>query len=570
MEQWTSLGLSNDIAQSVLSLGFHTPTLVQQSCIPVFLSNKDVCVESCTGSGKTLSFLLPIFNRLLNTEINGIFAIIIAPARELASQIYEVANSVNKWGLIIDCIIGGHSRQNDIEKFKQQPPSIVIATPGRLLDLLEYKELLVVKSLGILILDEADRLLDLGFSQKLHSILDKLPRQRRTGLFSATMTTDVYSLVKAGLRNPAYITVKDTAIVAEEKTIELTHTLPLGLRNFYIKLPSYKEKLPTLVSFLSEHKTDKVIVFFGTCASSNFYGLALTEFSSLFGLVFFSLNGKMKQSRRERIYREFEEVVGGVLLTTDLVARGIDIPDVTWIIQFDTPQNPDFFVHRIGRTARGDRKGKTLTFLLKPEDTYIEFLKQKQIKLKRLRISLIDCDSIVESVATKCRENYEKAQNAFVSYIRYYKEHHLGFIFSFKKLDIGLLAHSFGLLRIPRIREILGKPIESFTMSEIDPETIRYHNKKREVKRQQELTERQEQIVKQQHKKKSSKNEPKKRTRSDKRGAKMNDKASEWKEMAYEERVVKKIKKRKMNDPEVIHFLETNQGYNLFRKKRRR
>jgi ATP-dependent RNA helicase DDX55/SPB4 len=179
-------------------------------------------------------------------------------------------------------------------------------------------------------------------------------------------------------------------------------------------------------------------------------------------------------------------------MATDLAARGIDIPSIDWIVQFDPPQNPDFFVHRVGRTARAGRSGKTLLFLLEHEESFIEFLQLRGVQLEPAGIDVEnqeECYERIKSCQYEDREVYEYAKKAFVSYIRYYKEQHLKYIFNFKHLDIGYLAHSFSLLRIPRVQEILGKEITNFTQSEIDPDTITYKEKHKEKQRQAELEE---------------------------------------------------------------------------------
>ena len=325
---WKQLGLNKKLCKVIINdFGFEVPTPVQRAGIPHFIGNKDICVESCTGSGKTLTFLLPIFHKLMKLKFpKALFALIISPSRELASQTYEVAVklSIQFPDIKIQCLIGGHSKIEDISKLENDEKNIVIGTPGRIYDLLESQDL-NMKTLEILILDEADRLLDMGFKDTVQDIIKKLPKQRRTGLFSATMTTDIECLIKAGLRNPVYIDVKITKSNTEAAS---TQKVPTGLTNYFAIFPSYFEKLPALIKFILENSEKKIIIFFGTCASSNFYLYVLSRINALREIKFFRLHGKMKQGQRERIYKEYSEESSGILLTTDLIARGIDFPDI--------------------------------------------------------------------------------------------------------------------------------------------------------------------------------------------------------------------------------------------------
>ena len=329
-----------------------------------------------------------------------------------------------------------------------QGVKILIGTPGRLHDLASNNSL-NLKSVEVLVLDEADRLLDLGFTTRIHQIIDMLPRQRRTGLFSATMNTEIEALVKAGLRNPAYVSVKLNPNSKQQE-------IPTGISNYYKSFENTYDKLPFLIRFLKRKKKCKIIVFMATCASSTFYSTVL----QMEGISALRLNGRMKQAQREKVYSSFEESTSGVLLTTDLCARGIDLPDVHWIVQFDPPQNPDFFVHRIGRTARAGKTGSTLTFLRKSESTFLDFMSAKGVNIapypKEYKCRYGVYDRILSEHMVD-RDKYEAAQRAFVAFVRSYTEHELGFIFQFKQLDLGVLARSFCLLRIPRVKEILGK-----------------------------------------------------------------------------------------------------------------
>lgn len=237
---WQSLRVHNDIKKAVEELKFEKMTPVQAATIPLFLSKKDVSVEAVTGSGKTLAFLIPILEMLLKREESlgqkGVGAIVISPTRELATQIYHVLEHFLKFlpQFTGQLFTGGYNPMIDIEKFKENGANIIVSTPGRLVDMFERRDdsfnfSAHTKSLEVLVLDEADRLLDMGFEKSINTILSYLPKQRRTGLFSATQTKEVEDLIRAGLRNPVSVTVK-------EKPTSQGHTqrTPAQLKNFYM------------------------------------------------------------------------------------------------------------------------------------------------------------------------------------------------------------------------------------------------------------------------------------------------------------------------------------------------
>ena len=467
-KDWGASGLLPALQRAMTEdFGFPSMTPVQAAAIPLFSQNKDVCVEACTGSGKTLVYLLPIFHKLLLQPVlpTVLFAVIIAPSRELAHQIYEVAVRVKnavRTEAEVYCMTGGTSIPQEIELLTTTPPQILIATPGRLGDMLEKVQDWNIHSLEILVLDEADRLLDMGFQDKIHSIVRSLPKQRRTGLFSATMSTGVKELISAGLRNPAFISVRTKSRVTDTKGEREGNTLPKGLTNYYVGVEESRGKVGTLVEFLKENRDKKVIV--------------LSQLPSLSSHQILHIHGKMPQKKRERVYSAFESSQHSVLLTTDLIARGIDFPDIDWIVQFDPPKSPDSFVHRIGRTARAGKVGKTLLILRTHEEAYIPLLGKRGVALEEMTV---EAGQHMEEVATI-------VQSAFVSYLRYYQEHELSYIFRMKDLDLGSLAHSFCLLRLPRVSEILGKSIPSFTPSNINPDSITFKDPVKEQKRAEE------------------------------------------------------------------------------------
>ncbi|KAF7240736.1 ATP-dependent RNA helicase DDX55, partial [Varanus komodoensis] len=340
---WASLPvqLSPGVVLALQELRFTHMTPVQSATIPLFMTNKDVAAEAVTGSGKTLAFVIPIIEILLRREQKlkkmQVGAIVITPTRELAVQIDEVISHFTKhFPQFSQCLlIGGKNPMEDVERFKEQGGHILIATPGRLEDMFRRKSegldlATSVKSLDVLVLDEADRLLDMGFEASLNTILDFLPKQRRTGLFSATQTQEVENLVRAGLRNPVRISVKEKGMAASN-----TQKTPTRLQNYYM-ICKADEKFNQLVHFLRQHKPEKHLVFFSTCACVEYYGKALE--SLIKNVKIMCIHGKMKH-KRNKIFTEFRKLPSGILVCTDVMARGIDIPEVNWVLQYDPPSN---------------------------------------------------------------------------------------------------------------------------------------------------------------------------------------------------------------------------------------
>lgn len=359
---------------------------------------KDVSAEAVTGSGKTLAFIVPLIEILLRRQNqnpwrpNEIGALIISPTRELAFQISEVLSKFldheDLSFLRQQLIVGGNNIEDDIKNLIKNPPTVLVCTPGRLNDLMERKgELNLpgrVKTLEFLVLDEADRLLDLGFKTTINTILSYLPRQRRTGLFSATQTTEVTDLIRAGLRNPVLVSVKEKANIST----------PLLLKNFY-KIVEPNEKFHDLLTFLEKTEFIKAMIFFPTCACVEYWQEILPHFykeSTIFGI-----HGKMK-NKRHKIVEKFRGADKAVLLSTDVLARGLDIPEIDWVVQWDPPSNATSFVHRVGRTARQGMEGNSLVFLLPTEDAYINFLSINQ-KVELVELDLVSEGGIEEDLA---------------------------------------------------------------------------------------------------------------------------------------------------------------------------
>uniref|UniRef100_A0A4W3J2D5 ATP-dependent RNA helicase n=1 Tax=Callorhinchus milii TaxID=7868 RepID=A0A4W3J2D5_CALMI len=496
--RWESLaaGLSEGVTRALGELGFTHMTPVQSATIPLFMSNKDVAAEAVTGSGKTLAFVIPILEILLRREEklkkHQVGALVITPTRELAIQIDGVMRHFTshypQFSQML--FIGGNNPIEDVEKFIKFGGNIVVGTPGRLEDMFRRKAdgldlTSCVKTLDVLVLDEADRLLDMGFQISLNTILGNLPKQRRTGLFSATQTQEVEKLVRAGLRNPVRITVKEKGVAASN-----TQKTPTRLNNYYM-ICRPEEKFNQLVAFLRQHKQQKHLVFFSTCACVEYYGKALDLLVK--NVKILCIHGKMKH-KRNKIFTEFRQLPSGILVCTDVMARGIDIPEVHWVLQYDPPSNASAFVHRCGRTARIGHGGSALVLLLPMEESYVNFLSINQKCPMEEMSSLREVPDVLprlRKAALGDRAVFEKGMKAFVSFVQSYAKHECSLIFRTKDLDFAALAKSFALLRLPKMPELKGKHFPDFVPEDVDTNSIPYKDKVREKQRKKLLAEKQ-------------------------------------------------------------------------------
>ncbi|KAM7305198.1 ATP-dependent RNA helicase DDX55 [Ixodes scapularis] len=565
---WRSLKIRDEILRAVLELNFDQMTPVQATTIPLFLSNKDVAVEAVTGSGKTLAFLLPTLEILLRREEplgkKGVGAIIVSPTRELATQIFHVLEHFLKFvpQLTGQLFTGGYNPMNDIENFKEKGANIVVTTPGRMVDMFERKDdtfnfAANTKSLEVLVLDEADRLLDMGFEKSVNTILSYLPKQRRTGLFSATQTKEVEDLIRAGLRNPVSVSVKE-----KQTSLGKSQRTPALLKNFYIMCEADK-KLDLLVTFLQSHSKEKHMVFFSTCACVEYFSAILVQLLKNTAVI--SIHGKMK-SKRQKIFDRFMTMETGVLVCTDVMARGVDIPDVHWVLQFDAPKSSSSFIHRCGRTARMGHEGNALLLLMPSEDSYLKFLELNQkVTLEKMDPPAI-VNTVIEKVkklATQDRAIYEKGVRAFVSFIQAYRKHECYLLFRIKDLDFAKLAEGFALLKMPYMPELRGKATIGFQASSVDVKNIPYKNKAKEKHRQAKLKESKESgdnkdVARKGRRQKMNKGPQRKdaKTRGKKRKTKEDYTNEDLDELAADARLIRKLKRKKITKEEFDEAFE--------------
>lgn len=467
------------------------------------MSFKDVAAEAVTGSGKTLAFIIPILELLLrrakqekwkSTEVG---AIIISPTRELAAQTNAVLKPfTDALNLTQKLLIGGGDGtgvDQDVQTLKTTGAHIIIATPGRLLELFERKCNLNLcgrcKHLEILVLDEADSLLQ--YTSKINTILHYLPTQRRTALFSATQRKEIQDLIRAGLRNPVLVRIREKA----------TTSTPVRLQNYYT-ICEPELKLASVLAFIRERKIRKAMIFFPTCACVEYFSEVLPDLLSA-ETKCLALHGKMKAGRF-KVLEQFKQADDAILLCTDVLARGVDIPEMNWVLQWEPPSNAAAFVHRVGRTARQGQHGNALLMIQPSEDAYVDFLERNQ------NVALTKVDEIMPSAALNELANtyrntihkkqlsnraiFDKANRAFVSNIQAYSKHECSFILRVNDLNFGKIASSYGLLKMPLMPELKQKSTDAAPVDFIAPNIkfdinkIRYKNKQQEEARQKKLS----------------------------------------------------------------------------------
>lgn len=439
--------LSSKISELTLKaieeMGFTTMTEIQSKTIEHLLDGKDVMGAAKTGSGKTLAFLIPVVELMYKLKFmprNGTGVVLISPTRELAMQTFGVLQELLKYhhhtyGLII----GGSNRKEEAKKLAKGV-NVLVCTPGRLLDHLQNTNDFLFKNLQCLVMDEADCILNIGFEEELKQILKLLPKKRQTILFSATLTPKTDDLAKLSFRKePLYVGVDDNH---EEATVT-------GLEQGYVIVPSEKRFL-LLFSFLKKYKKKKVMVFFSSCMSVKYHH----ELLNYIDLPVMCIHGKQKQAKRTQTFFQFTNAESGILLCTDVAARGLDIPLVDWIVQYDPPDDPKEYIHRVGRTARAGSNGNALLILRPEELGFLRYLKQAKVSLNEFEFSwakIADIGSQLEKLIEKNYFLHMSAKEAYKSYIRAYASHAMKGVYDVNTLDVLQVAKSFGFRVAPFI-----------------------------------------------------------------------------------------------------------------------
>ncbi|KAH7649543.1 Hca4p helicase DBP4 (helicase CA4) EIF4A-family RNA SFII helicase [Cryptosporidium bovis] len=474
---FSDLPISRRTIEGLKSCGYNQMTLIQRSTLPHSLQGRDIIGQARTGSGKTLAYLIPILENIYRRgycSSDGLLALVIAPTRELASQIFDVVREIGKFhsSLSAGCIVGGKDMKSEATRINLL--NILIATPGRLIQHMDESPLWNADNLVILVIDEVDRLLDMGFSKEIEIILEGIPKPnsgRQTMVFSATLESDAIIDLKS---NPKLFHIDNL----EKCSLGDIGFLPNILCQLYIHVP-IKEKIDTLFNFIRTHSNKKIIVFVSCCKQVRYF---YTVFSKLkLGCKILELHGKQSlQKRLEVVYKfhihknKTKEKIrntpnvtnlstnivseGIILFCTDVASRGLDFPHIDWVIQLDIPDSVDTYIHRIGRTARYISKGRSLIFAMPNEEYFIDAIKSRGINsLKKVESSFHEMrftiNSTLQSLCASDPNIRVLAEKAFSAYVK------SCFVLAplerreeLKNLDFSALALSMGLVIPPKIK----------------------------------------------------------------------------------------------------------------------
>ena len=350
MENFKSIKIENSLKNSLWKMNFIKPTKIQEMAIPLALEGKDILGTAQTGTGKTLAFSIPLINKLILD--NSACALVICPTRELATQVLEAIRSImsNKINIKTALLIGGESMQKQLKQLNDRS-RITVGTPGRINDHLKRRSL-NLSTTKYLVLDETDRMLDMGFTPQIDLILKFIPKNHQTLLFSATLPQNILKISERYLNDPERVTTGATSIpIAKIKQ----ETLKVFKEN------KYDELVDQLLS-----RKGSILVFVKTKRNADKMSKRLKEE----GHSVDAIHGDLRQSKRDRVINSFRKGFKRILIATDVAARGLDIPLIQHVINYDLPQVPEDYIHRIGRTARAGSEGSALTFLTS-EDTLI-------------------------------------------------------------------------------------------------------------------------------------------------------------------------------------------------------
>ena len=378
------LNIIEPILKAIEEKGYNMPTPIQEKAIPVALAGKDVLGCAQTGTGKTASFAIPIIQLLQNSKEDakrkGIKALILTPTRELALQISECIDDYAKYTRVRHGVMFGGVKQGSQVNMLQRGIDILVATPGRLLDLMSqgYVHLDQVK---YFVLDEADRMLDMGFIHDIKRIVPKLPKEKQTLFFSATMPAAIVSLTKTLLRTPVRID-----ITPESPTVEAIEQFV-----YYVEKA---EKGHLLISLLQQAKNQSVLVFSRTKHSADRIVRVLTKA----GIGSQAIHGNKSQAARQLALGNFKSGTTRVMVATDIAARGIDINELPLVINYDLPDVPETYVHRIGRTGRAGNTGKALTFCSREEVQLVNNI--QRLTGKKLREAELSAKTVVRTLVS--------------------------------------------------------------------------------------------------------------------------------------------------------------------------
>ncbi|TVY04116.1 DEAD/DEAH box helicase [Cohnella terricola] len=364
MNTFAEFGLEPDVLQAISEMGFEEATPIQAKAIPVAIAGKDMIGQAQTGTGKTAAFGIPLISKIAASE-DRIVALIMAPTRELAIQVSEEIEKLGRFkGLRSLAIYGGQDISRQIRSLRRKP-QIIIGTPGRLLDHINRKTIRL-DDVQTVVLDEADEMLDMGFMEDIQSILKLVPEERQTLLFSATMPANIQKLAQQFLREPEHVKVESKLLSAP------------SIQQYYVEIQE-RMKFDGLCRLLDMEPPELAIIFGRTKRRV----AELSEGLMKRGYACDGLHGDLSQNQRDAVMRKFRDGSIDILVATDVAARGLDVSGVTHVINFDLPQDPESYVHRIGRTGRAGKEGTSWSFVTHREIDHLHFIE----KVTRHRIA---------------------------------------------------------------------------------------------------------------------------------------------------------------------------------------
>ena len=564
------LNLDSHLVKNLSDLGLTSLTTIQSKALPVIMGGKDALIKSQTGSGKTMTYAIPIMQKLGTQQPkidrkSGCFALVIVPTRELAVQSYEWFQKLCKafiW--IVPCLlVGGENRKAEKVRLRKGA-NIIISTPGRMVDHLEKTENFKLDTVEWVVLDEADRMLELGYEREVQKVLTALQlkntQKRQSLLLSATLTTGIQQLSEVSLRHPVFIDA--AAVTTEEGAPDVKDIVtPENLNQTFLLVPA-KLRLVALGAFVlwkcQQSKNKKMLVFFPTQDMVDFYTkfleivlwgdpeekkekkpeellqggdeitpeakMLLGDKSKLLDITsetvsagaglakdikLLKLHGNMKQNERLQVFQDFRKSPSGVLLCTDVAARGLDLPQVDWIVQYTPPVSVADYVHRVGRTARIGAKGSSVIFLLPSEAEFVKMLESSKIPLAEMTLEMVlgklmksgitgsqgrrpnsmeeaatNLQMRIESAVVRSEDLHKMASQAYVSYVRSYASYprEARNVFCFKDLHLGHCAKSFALRDPPSKITGIGKGNREGKGNWVEKQERRQKDIKREEK----------------------------------------------------------------------------------------
>ena len=504
--KFKDLPISSKTLQGLNSSKYFNLTPIQRCTLPHSLGGRDILGASKTGSGKTLCFLIPLLENLYRDGFireEGLGALILLPTRELAIQVFEVINKIGKHhNYSVGLVIGGNDYEK--EKYIVNNMNILIGTPGRILQHMSESYMFTADNLKILVIDEADRILDEGFEDELIKIINYLPKNRQTLLFSATLTRNLKRLVKIHMRSPEYINISNTDNVLDtieninKNELSIMKIKPEGNNNIlnnnnkkindmiipknlnqYYTIVEPEDRVNVLYSFLKTHKMSKILVFVSSRKQVRYFTEVFKHLK--LGMLFLDIHGKQKQGKRYSTFHTFSQKRNSVVLfATDLASRGVDFPAIDWVIQLDPPEDISQYIHRVGRTARYKSDGNSVLFIGQKEINFVNELELRKISITKIKIGqnkINNITPVVRSLLSEHNELIEIAEKAITSYIKSINLMNNKNVFNIKNIDLGKLALSYGLVSSPEMVVKSKKEVEE-KIKEEENKIIDIKNKK--------------------------------------------------------------------------------------------